>query len=161
MSRATAHEALYSLITGMTVANGYNFDWVARYDIKNSASPKPNGKAMITIDLGEEQNQDDIGGCGTGQYIDLVVVNMFASVATHNADSKINVIEYDQSITCSKAISDIKKMFNNAPLQTVLCASGVHDLHYTGATIEDVDNGDKFTGTRAKCAFGMQYRSAR
>jgi hypothetical protein len=161
MSRADAHIALYDLVADMTIANGYNYDWQVRYDIEKSAPPKPNGKAMLTIELGDETNQDDIGGAGAGQYIDLVQVLMTASVATAETDSKMSSIAYDQSIACSLAISDIKKMFNNAPLQDDLCTAGVHDLHYTGATIEVVENADKYTGKRAICTFDMQYRSER
>ena len=161
MSRADAHIALYSLVEEMTIAAGYNYDWVPRYDIEKSSSPKPNGKAMLTIEFGAEENQDDQGGAGTGQYIDVVTVTMTASVATAESDSKMSSIAYDQSVACSLAISDVKKMFNNAPLQDDLCEAGVHDLHYTGSTIEILRDADKYTGKRAVCSYAMQYRSER
>lgn len=161
MSLVTAYQTLYDMVDDMTIDNvthAFNYDWEKRYDKDKTHGAKPNGKALITIEMGTETNVDDIGALGTGEYFDDIEVVMYATVAFSDADVKAGDIKYYQELAIFKAVDDIKSRYS---YPWALASDGIHTMKYTGHEVSDLERADKFTTKRLTCRFIMKYRTNR
>lgn len=161
MSRQSAHETLYTMVDDMTKDNAtheFNFDWKAKYNADKTHSAKPNGEALITIEIGNDTNVDDAGGLGSGEYFDEAPVTMTCSVAISTPDVAGSEIGYYQDIEIDKAVDDVKARFS---YPWKLATDDVHSLRYTGCNIIESEKAGKFTTKKVVCNFNMKYRTVR
>lgn len=146
------------MVSDMTEANGYNFTWYARTGGESYFNKTIERKAVITIDMGDEENVDDIGGIGSNQYSDNVTVEMLISATGPVGDILASDTDYYNSLELSKALDDVKKRW---PSNRELCDLGVQSFLYSGATVEVNRDQDKFSTHSALVRFSMLYISDR
>jgi len=168
MSRATIHEQLYKMVTGangipaMTIANGYQYDWTV-----NGGGARRTGvgvqsvKPTIQIRIGSEENADDAGGIGAGEYIDDTIVSMEIRVPFVGGSVNASDIHTASDLEYSKAIDDVKKRFGHGSLDTALSGHGVVSFNYSGCEAEDLPEGEKHIPQKFTLRFNLKYKTAR
>ena len=168
MSRATIHEQLYKMVNGatgipaMTIANGYAYDWTS-----NTGGARRTGVAVqsvkptIQIRIGSEENADDVGGLGTGEYIDDTVVSMEIRVPFVGGSVNASDIHMASDLEYSKAIDDVKKRFGKGSLDTALVGKGVVSFNYAGCDQQDMQEGEKHVPQKFTLRFSLKYKTQR
>lgn len=168
MSRATIHEQLYKMVNGatgipaMTIENGYAYDWTT-----NTGGARRTGVAVqsvkptIQIRIGSEENADDNGALGTGQYIDDAVVSMDIRVPFVGGSVNSSDVHMMSDLEYSKAIDDVKKRFGKGSLDTALYNQGVVTFGYAGCDQEDIQEGEKHIPQKFTLRFNLKYKTQR
>ena len=154
MGRATIRTAMYQHGTTMTKANGYNFDWSELKSLENGSYV---GQSAFNISFGAETNEDDIGGCGSWEYIDRVPV-VIAGVIHDVNFSSIGTLEYDVGLLEDKMLDDIKRCFSDT--QNGIGDAGGQQLMYKGQNQVSYDMEDA-TVAEVSLNFELVYRSQR
>ncbi|MCP4255948.1 MAG: hypothetical protein GY774_00305 [Planctomycetes bacterium] len=153
MSRVHVIETLYEMVTTMTIARGYNFDWVERDDGERSRNDRD--RASVAIRIKPETNVDDQGGRGSNQYIDdcFITMTACAPVASGTRGTTINKA---QEISFAKALDDIKKRYGT---DGYLCDAGIQarGLRYLSSDVEDEEKEGVVTPSRLVCEFRLKY----
>ncbi len=149
MSRVGVIEAFDEMITTMTTARGYYFDWVDEYDRSRGDS----GKASLDIHVGDETNKDDEGGCGSNQYIDECIVTMKVKVPVSTVTRKLSD---GQEMTFAKALDDVKKRFGS---DKYFRDKGIptRNLKYLSSVPEKEEKEGVVTPSRLVCEFRLKY----
>ncbi len=149
MSSVLVIETLEEMVSTMTIARGYYFDWVVEYNRTRGDS----AKAGLDIHIGDETNVDDQGGCGSNQYIDDCFITMTAKVP---ANTSTRDIDKGQEIAFAKALDDIKKRFGT---DRYLCDAGIQarGLRYQNKKVEKKEKEGVVTPSRLVCEFRLKY----
>jgi len=116
MSRDSIYTDIYTMLSDMTVANGYNATYTPVKSVSND-SIKITDVPTISVHLGYETEVTE--GRAVNQYRAEVPVIFTARVRTSHANR--NEIEYAEDVARSKAISDIKRRFSNAHTEITDC----------------------------------------
>lgn len=158
MSRAEAHEKLYQMVSDMTTVNGYNYTWGTRKGGDAYFGSTPEKPALITINILDEDNVDDLGGIGSNEYMDNADVEMYLDVTIPNGDYNASDTVYEEQLAMSRAIDDVKHRYSS---NSELCDARVQSFLYQGADVQTIQEEDAFSTQRATCRFAMLYRSQR
>lgn len=158
MGRAEAHAKLYQMVSDMTVANGYNYDWTIRGGGNAYFGATVDNPAMITISVLDEENVDDDGGIGSFEYMNNATVEMYITVTSPVGDQLSSDTQYDNLISVSRGIDDVQNRYTS---NAELCNEGVQSFLYKGCDVEEIPNEDSFAMYRATLRFEMLYRKYR
>ena len=158
MSRAKLIDAMYDMVSDMTITNGFNYDWIVVYD--GDKSKGKIGNSQITISLGTENNEDDIGGNGSAQYIDSVEATITGKVNIEGADIRGYEIPYKMELALSKALDDIKTRYDS---YRALCLRGVacRGLNYISSEPVQKPQEGKYRQVRIECKYEDRYITER
>lgn len=158
MSRALALQLLYEMVSDMTVANGFNYDWVVHKGGDKFLGVRAN--PAITINFGSETNVDDIGGIGSGEYRDDANFTITGKVAFGGANVTASNVDYEEERALAKALDDIKTRYDSG---RYLCTGGVNDarVKYLGSESPSFSREQKFTTMRIVCNFNLKYTTQR
>ena len=155
MGRAELLTALYTSLTSMTILDGYNYDWnIAKSDDNgNDAAFHP----AICVRYGSEENSDDIGAGGTGEYTDIipVIVTAWGGISL---ESSLDTVQYECELYRSAMIDDIKRRLGYVPDE--LSNIGCVIIRYRGQNEVDETKIGAYS-VSVELRFDMTYRSAR
>lgn len=100
-----AEENMAILVEGMTIADGYNYDWgtVNQPDLAKCTFPC----AVIEMDP-EETNLDEPTGVHAGAYLNEVAIKIRA---VGKLDTEHTNPVFENNKTLNKALDDLKKVF--------------------------------------------------
>jgi hypothetical protein len=149
-------------IPAMNTDNGYSYDWTS-----NTGGARRTGvgvqsvKPTIQIRIGSENNADDKGSLGTGQYIDDTTVSMEIRVPFVGGSVNASDIHMASDLEYSKAIDDVKKRFGKGSLDMALCGIGVISFNYAGCEPEDMPEGEKHIPQKFTLRFNLKYKTQR
>lgn len=160
MSQQKAIELLYEMAEDITTANGFNYDWKLlkggdRFLTARDRTP------CVTITIGDEDNADDIGAIGSGQYIDTLKINFDIKVPIMEANVPSSDVMYQQQIDMAKAVDDIKKRYSTG---RYLCSNGfaeLRSLRYIKTRNDIVETEQKLSIGRRSLEFELKYVTER
>jgi len=157
MSAEKIENLMYDMVADMTIVNGFNFDWTIEGDGDTRTGNRTGGS--ITIDFDSEDNKDDQGGIGSGQYIDdaRVYVTGKVNLATPNTRGT-NVVRLTKSQN-TRALDDIKQRYDSP--KYLKANSSARELHYRGMEVIKMEKEGKFRTMRVKCEFLVKYVTQR
>ena len=149
---------MYNMVADMTIANGFNFDWIIHGDGDMRRGNRTGG--AITIDFQNETNTNKNGGIGSGQYIDDAIVEITGKVNLEEADVRASEVTRKTKQQFTKALDDIKTRYDSPKY---LCNNGAdcRGLIYQGCEFEQVIKEGKFRSMRVKCRFLVKYVTQR
>ena len=158
MSAELIENLMYAMVDDMTIANGFNLDWVVHGDGDTRRGNRTGG--AITIDFDSESNTNDSGGIGAGRYIDDARVYVTGKVNLNIPDTRgINVDRLTKQQN-AKALDDIKTRYDS-PRYFNTHGADCRGLIYKGAEIEKISKEGKFRSYRVKCEFLVKYVTQR
>ena len=129
MSRAGILDAIYSRVTSMTVANGFNYTWAS---IKSDGNGRRVSKdTVLHASFGYEERLDN-GGTSQNEYKVAIPVRItgIAFVGTSTIDTIQLVLEQ----TKAKLADDIRRAYGIA--YDALCTAGGNYIEY----VSEIDN---------------------
>jgi hypothetical protein len=159
MSKEPILPLLYEMVEDMTKANDFNYDWVVHKGGDKFRGVKGQVPA-VTISSGDEDNVDDRGGIGSGQYIDEATYFITAKVGIKGADILPSDVKYEEEQAIARAIDDIKTRYDS---EAFFCGKGVEvkSLQYQGSISLEKANEQKYTTMRIQCRFDIKYVTER
>lgn len=155
MSRATALQLLYEMASDMTIANSFNYDWAVEKsgDLYFDADDT----AVLTISLGDELNNNDVGGVGSSESIDVVEVVIQAKGVIGGTVDSSNIL-YEGQLVESRMRDDIVTRYDSP---FYLCKNGLRaiSLMLTGVEIQEEEEESRYTTNRILCRFDLRYKT--
>lgn len=139
-----------TLITGIKIANGYNFTWGSVNEIDKSKWVYP----AASIYVESEECEDDPEGAWSRTY--LQKANIIIEVQTRLVNEETQpTFEIDKDM--NKALDDLKKLFG-----TSYSVSGYCDIvMYQGMTREVFQTGDLFIPKKMITRWMVKYTQSR
>ena len=158
MSAQLIEDIMYEMVDQMTIANGFNFDWVVVGDGDTRTGNRTGGS--ITIDFDSETNTNSSGGVGSAQYIDDARVYITGKVNLSGSDVRGNDVTRLTKREYTKALDDIKTRYDSP---RYLCNNGAdcRGLIYQGCEFIKMEREGKFRSLRVRCEFLVKYVTER
>lgn len=157
MSRATAITLLYEMVDDMTIANGFNYDW--QYEKSGDLYFDADVNPILTITLGDEEDESDIGGAGSSEYICDVDVEIQAKGVIEGIKDSYE-IPYEQQIVMSKMRDDIVTRFDS-PFYLRKNGLRAITLSLIGVNIEPEEEEERYTTDRVVANYTLKYKTQR
>lgn len=153
--------AILTAISDITVANGYNYDWVHR----NRPDIHQNVDIYVSMDTPEgEENTDEGNSVGVNEYNNQREVEFYIYLADDTLNRDLDNIVESVEDKLELALDDFKLRFNNDNDDT-LCASGLYYMQYVGmewVTAEDGESkADVYAPIKMKVLYEVRYRQQR
>jgi len=142
MARADILAAYYTLVSQLTVVNGFNYDWASIKSIDNGALT-PTSSPVLSFAFGEESNDNESNGIGNNKLQCEVPMRVTAVKKLVGVDQTLDVVEYNIEIQRSAMLDDIKRAFANP--YKIACTTGFLNIKYTGEVEADEEDLDQFT----------------
>jgi len=147
----TMESAIKALIEGMTVGDGYNYNWgtVNEDDLALCTFPC----AQVIID--EEENLDEPNGAAAGSYQNQV----FLQIVCYNRMKAVNDNpNFAVNADHNKMLDDLKKLFGTYPHANTTV---INDFMYLGMEREIHSAGDIFVPGRLITRWRARYVQVR
>lgn len=148
------------LISGMRVADGYNYDWSTsnqpdnnlRYDAENSAWVYV-PHAVVYAD--EEECLDDENGVWAQEYSNALTVRI---VVDAPLNEEVNLAEFAVNAKINDALDDLKRLFG---VHYSLDGIGILPVMYRSSRREMYKTGDVFLPKRLETEWLVRYFQCR
>jgi hypothetical protein len=112
MSKTELRKELYSLVSQMTVLNGYNFDWSSVKSLKNGAFICDK-TAKLHIKLEKERNNDAVNGVGNNFQQIIIPMEISFGKNLSSPSGGLESSETELEELSDKMIRDISKMYSS------------------------------------------------
>jgi hypothetical protein len=160
MSASQIETLMYEMVTDMTVANGFNFEWFIQGDKDIRKGDRTVSNGAITIGFQSENNTNQNGGIGSGQYIDDAIVMVTGKVNMAGTNVRGYDVEVETKKAYTKALDDIKTRYDSPKY---LCQNELdcRGLMYQSGEIVKISEEGKFRSMRVECLFLVKYVTQR
>ena len=158
MSSVLIENLMYEMVSQMTVANGFNYDWIIHGDGDTRRGNRTGG--AITIDFESETNTNDNGGIGSARYIDDARVYITGKVNLVGSDVRGGDVNRLAKQSFTKALDDIKTRYDS-PKYLNTNGGDCRGLIYQGAEFIKEEKEGKFRSMRVRCEFLVKYVTQR
>jgi len=142
-------DAFYTFPSVMTVANGYNYNWLTLKSRNNGTYATKAKGAYFNVSIEPETCEGLAGQNVFHLSADVNITGLVRSVLSDNLDSN----DYDVQQSVSKMVEDIRRGFAN-PSYTILCSAGCHEIVYNGQNEEEILTGD---GVKVSLNFTIKW----
>lgn len=144
-----AEAEIKALVTAMSIASGYNFDWCAGANMEDMAQQATYPYAVVRA-MPNEENLDQPNGADSGLYINRARMIIDVRIALQTEGTNPNEA---MRAECYKALDDLKRLFG---LYGSLV--GVIDsILYQGCTIATEKPGDRFIPGMMSTEWELRY----
>lgn len=139
MSFKEIKEELYTQAESMTIANGFNYDWVTgrRADLSYK------NDAVFIIEYPDtepfESNNDEAGGISSFQYRNIRKIYIIGRVKSDLTTVILEDIIDKNNDALDKALQDLKKKFCGK-INNTLCENGVIKIDYGNAYKREIES---------------------
>jgi hypothetical protein len=157
-------EAIYAFIPDMTVANGYNYDWVEYRRIDTYQPETLIGKAALSLEYPvdrpfeadvSEDFRPQLNTRSKMRDIDFMCRVISDTDGTIEVD---DVVDQDND-ALDKALWDIQKAINTGTLNA--CGFGIRAADYIDAEKEEIESGGVFFPYLLKVNYNIVYTETR
>jgi len=97
-------DGMYDLISGITIGDGYNFDWGTVNEPDTAKQTFPSAEIVLE----SENNLDETGGVWSGAYEQEAI---FVIRVRTELSNEVDTPAYTINIELNKALEDLKKLF--------------------------------------------------
>lgn len=166
MSASAVFSAIFDVVPNITVANGFNFDWIVDKggDLYFTSTDGPKFNAVVlseeNIDGAGFQGGGQSGGGSQGEYTSIMEVELHARIPMTQAGVSASDTDYQTSINVLNGIEDLLKAFDkNSVYSNGICTAGAHLWQYRGYELERLPEEDKYNTIKAILSYDFQYRT--
>ena len=154
MGRQAILDAYYTLVTSMTIANGFTYDWASIKTIDNGALTPNSSAPQINFSFGDETNDNEVNGIGNNRLQIVVPLIVTATKLQIAANQTLDAVDYNLQSQKIAMLEDLKRALCN-PFK-IACSTGFRNVEYNGEVEFDDSNLDEFT-SYAVCEFLVTY----
>ena len=149
-------DALYTMAEEMTIANGYNYNWVA-YHNKDMHHPE---NIYINIETSEdgEENTDENNFTGTNEYRNTRKVDFYLSIDNLEA-APLDEVKKVSKIALEKGREDVLEKFNSC--YNIAGDAGARNLQYKGFVFEKQEKGGRYNPYKMVMTYDIKYVESR
>lgn len=172
MALADVYKALWSVGAEMTIANGFQFDWVASEDRIMRETPDQNPVYFISLmDEDDQENLDSIiggGGAQNGEFFNSVPMYLYTQTPLYVPNSSeestalynYSIPKYSELVAYEGLDDAIRAFDLMGPLGSLMCQ---YIAEITYVTTEKVINENANQDNTIQCVsrFDVKYRYPR
>jgi len=146
--------ALKTMVANMTIANGFNFDWVT-HDNKKIPHPEV---VYVAVTSGDEENFDEAEFVSSNIYRQKRLVKFYVKVKTQTSVTLDNCVDECEDLL-ELAKKDLIKNYGSA--YNIAGNAGAEKIMYQGLEYTDVNTSDMYSPKKMNVIFLVTYQESR